>query len=208
MALLGPLVDVIVQVIGTLGYPGLFLMMAAESMFLPVPSEVVMPFAGYLVFLGSFAMPAVLAAAFAGSMAGSLLSYGLGARGGRPFVERYGRWLLVGPQELAWTERFFARYGPWAVLVVRFVPVVRHVISIPAGMARMRLAPFLLATGLGAFAWNAILAYAGVQLGPRWQALRAALEPYELAVLALVVLLVAAYVALKLRAPRADTGRA
>lgn len=202
MGLLAGLADFIAGFIAGLGYPGLLVMMALESMLAPVPSEVVMPFAGFLVWQGRFTMEGVLLASLLGSLAGSLLSYALGLYGGRPLVEKHGRWFLVGPRELAWTDRFFARYGAYAVFAARFIPAVRHVISIPAGAARMRLGPFLLATGAGAFAWNAILAYAGLGLGPRWASLGATLAPYELLVLALAGIAVGAYVAHRLREGR------
>jgi len=202
VAFLGAFVDLAVQVIGALGYPGLALLMAAESMFLPVPSEAVMPFAGYLVFLGRFDFGLVVLASIVGSLAGSLASYAIGVYGGRPFVLRYGKYLLITHHELAWTERFFARRGAWAVLVARFIPVVRHIVSIPAGVARMPLGKFLAATFLGAACWNALLAWLGLQLGARWGDIRAALEPYEIALVALGVLLVAAWVVRQRRALR------
>lgn len=201
MALLAGIAQFIVDVIAGLGYPGLVLMMALESMLAPVPSEVVMPFAGYLVWAGTFSMAGVLAASLVGSLLGSLASYYIGYYGGRPLVERYGRWFLIGPHELAWTDRFFARRGAYAVLLCRFIPAVRHVVSIPAGTARMPLGRFVLATALGAFAWNAILAYAGLSLGPRWEQFGEQLAPYEYVVLAALVLLGAA---LAVRAWRAS----
>lgn len=195
VSLLAGLAAWIVGFLAALGYPGLFVMMALESMIAPVPSEVVMPFAGFLVFQGQLGFAEVLLVALAGSLAGSLLSYALGLYGGRPLVERYGRWLLLGPKELAWTDRFFARWGALAVFAARFIPVVRHIISIPAGTARMPLRKFLPATALGAFAWNAFLAYMGLRLGPAWESLGSSLGPYEDALLAVVLVAGLAYVA-------------
>lgn len=203
MGLIAGIWDLIVQVIVALGYPGLFLMMAAESMFFPVPSEVVMPFAGYLVGEGTFTLAAVLAVALLGSIAGSLASYEIGRRGGRPFVERYGRYFLIGHRELAWTDHFFERYGTWAVLVARFIPAVRHVISIPAGVAQLPMRKFLPATIVGAFAWNAFLAYVGLRLGASWRSFGEQLEPYELAIVGLVLVGLAAFVVWRVRGERA-----
>jgi membrane protein DedA with SNARE-associated domain len=205
VALLGALVDIVVALIAGLGYPGLFLMMAAESMILPVPSEVVMPFAGFLVAAGAFGFWAVVAVALLGSLAGSLLSYAIGLYGGRPLVERYGRWFLIGPRELAWTDRFFARYGTWAVLGARFIPAVRHVISIPAGVARLPMRRFLPATVLGAGAWNTFLLWVGIELGADWRAFGQMLEPYELALLVLVAIGLALYVGWRWRDAHAAT---
>lgn len=194
MALLAFLWDTIVFIIVALGYPGLFLMMVGESMFLPIPSEVVMPFAGYLATTGEFTLALVLLVALLGSIVGSLLSYEIGRHGGRPLIVRYGKWFLVGHRELEWMDRFFARWGTWAVLAARFIPAVRHISSIPAGVARLPMRKFLPATIVGAFAWNAILAYAGVVMGASWRNLGQALEPYELAVLALLAVGVAVFV--------------
>jgi membrane protein DedA with SNARE-associated domain len=177
-------------------------MMALESMLAPIPSEVVMPFAGYLVHQLQMNMPLVLLVALLGSIAGSLLSYALGLYGGRPIVERYGRWFLLGPKELAWTDAFFARWGALAVFAGRFIPVVRHVISIPAGTARMPLRKFLPPTAAGAFAWNAFLAYMGLQLGPSWDSLGSTIGPYEDALLALAIVGGLAFVAHRWRAGR------
>lgn len=202
MSLLAGLTDLVAGVIASMGYPGVFVLMAAESFLTPVPSTLIMGFAGYLVWRGDFAMPLVLAAALLGSLAGSLLGYALGRYGGRPLVERHGRWFLVTPRDLQRTDAFFARRGAYAVFLGRFVPVVRHVISIPAGAARMPLGPFLLATALGAGTWNAFLAYVGLGLGPRWAETLGWFEPYELAVLALVLFGGGLLVALRLRAVR------
>lgn len=202
MGLLAGLATFIADVIAGLGYPGLFLMMVGESMIFPVPSEVVMPFAGYLVWLGRFGMVEVLAVSLAGSIVGSLLSYELGRRGGRPLVERYGPYFLVGHKELEWTDRFFARHGATAVFISRFIPAVRHVISIPAGTARMPMRTFLPATILGALGWNAFLAFAGFELGPRWPEIGAWFAPYESAILGIGVVCAALFIGYKVREAR------
>lgn len=202
MALLAGLTDLVAGIIASMGYPGVFLLMAAESFLTPVPSTVVMGFAGYLVWRGDFAMPGVVVAAALGSAVGSLAGYAIGKYGGRPFVERHLRWFLLTPQDLVRTDAFFTRWGAYAVFLARFVPVVRHVISIPAGAASMPMGRFLAATILGAGAWNAFLAYVGYSLGPRWNETLALLEPYELAVAALLVFAVLFVVAHRVRAMR------
>src|SRR4030067_181099 len=126
-------------------YFGVFVLMALESMIAPVPSELVMPFAGFLIFTGHFDPWWVLVASSLGSIVGSLLSYGMG-RLGEPVVLRYGRYLLLNPHHLEWTKKFFERHGGKTIFISRFIPVVRHLISIPAGLAPVPLAPFLLLT--------------------------------------------------------------
>ena len=129
-------------------YVGIFLLMTLESMVAPIPSELVMPFAGFLIFTGQFNVVPVMVASSLGSIVGSLLSYGMGMLG-KPVVLRYGRYLLLNPHHLEWTEQFFLRHGGKTIFISRFIPVVRHLISIPAGLARMPLIPFILYTAGG-----------------------------------------------------------
>jgi membrane protein DedA with SNARE-associated domain len=149
------------------GYVGIFLLMGLESMVAPIPSELVMPFAGFLIFTGQFGVVPVMVASTLGSIVGSLLSYGMGMLG-KPVVLRYGRYLLLNVHHLEWTEKFFLRHGGKTIFISRFIPVVRHLISIPAGLARMSLAPFLLYTVAGATLWNGFLTYLGVRLKENW----------------------------------------
>jgi membrane protein DedA with SNARE-associated domain len=156
------------QFIHSCSYVGIFVLMTLESMIAPVPSELVMPFAGFLIFSGQFDPWAVMVASSLGSICGSLLSYGMGVLG-EPVVLRYGRYLLLNPHHLEWTEKFFARHGGKTIFIARFIPVVRHLISIPAGLARMSLAPFILFTLAGATLWNGFLTYLGVRLKENWR---------------------------------------
>jgi membrane protein DedA with SNARE-associated domain len=148
-------------------YVGIFLLMTLESMVAPIPSELVMPFAGFLIFTGHFDPVAVIVASSLGSITGSLLSYGLGMLG-EPVVLRYGRYLLLNPHHLEWTKNFFNRHGGKTIFISRFIPVVRHLISLPAGLARMALVPFILYTLAGATLWNGFLTYLGVRLRENW----------------------------------------
>ena len=150
-----------------LGYGGIFILMALESMIFPIPSELIMPFAGFLIVTGQFDTVAVIVASSLGSIAGSLLSYGMGTLG-EPVVLRYGRYLLLNRHHLEWTELFFFRHGGKTIFISRFIPVVRHLISIPAGLARMSLIPFLLYTVVGATLWNGFLTYLGMRLKENW----------------------------------------
>lgn len=203
MSLLQGLVDLATRVIEALGYPGVFLLMTMESMVFPVPSEAVMPFAGFLVATGEFhSVWLVSLIATLGSITGSSLSYWLGAKWGEPLVQRYGKWFLITPRDWELTQRFFRRTGAWSIFLARFIPAVRHLISLPAGAARMKWAPFLVATSVGAFAWNYLLAYLGWRLGENWETVAARLEPFDLVVVGLLVLGLMVYVALHLRRMR------
>lgn len=200
MSVTAGLVDLAVDVIDRLGLPGVFVLMALESMVAPVPSEGVMPFAGFLVADGRFSnLWVVTAVATLGSLVGSGLSYEIGKRWGRPFVLRWGRWFLLSEHDLAVSERFFRRFGTSAIFIARLVPVVRHLISIPAGAARMRRGPFFAATLVGSFLWNGFLAYLGFLLGQNWERVKAALEPVDLVIVVLLVLGLAWFVWLHAR---------
>lgn len=151
-----------------LGYLGAGILMALESMVAPVPSELVMPFVGFLAVEGKFSVPLAILVTSVGSIIGSLVSYYMGYWGGRPFVLKVGRYLLLNREHLEWTERWFERNGSWTIFVSRFIPVVRHLISIPAGLGRMRLVPFCLYTLLGATIWNTFLLICGYKLRQNW----------------------------------------
>ncbi|QQG39612.1 MAG: DedA family protein [Candidatus Aenigmatarchaeota archaeon] len=199
MGILSVLSATVVSILSTMGYQGLFLMMVLESTAVPVPSEAVMPFAGFVVFSGTFDFMTALAVATLGSIVGSALSYYVGVRAGRPFLLKYGRWFLISRRELEWTERFAKRRGFVAIFAARFIPAVRHVISIPAGTARMPFVPFVVATAAGAAIWNGLLLWVGVKLGERWHDVGTMLAPYENVVLIALVLAAICYVVLKLR---------
>ncbi len=182
--------DFAIHVLSTAGYLGLFLLMAGESMLLPIPSEAVMPFAGVLVHDGTFTWPVAILASSAGSLAGSWLSYLLGQYGFLPLVRRYGKYVLVREESLDRAHAFFERRGVVAVFLCRFIPVVRHVSSIPAGAARMPLGPFLIASVLGATIWNTILLYAGWRFAGDAAAVAALKSNMDVAGIALLGLLV------------------
>ena len=158
----------IIAAISAGGYGGVALLMAIESACIPLPSEIIMPFAGYLVSTGRFGLLPAAVAGAVGCNIGSTIAYYVGATGGRRFVERWGRWVLLETADLDRAERFFARFGTPAVLLARVLPVVRTFIAFPAGMARMRQLPFQVYTFVGSFVWCYALAYIGMQLGARW----------------------------------------
>jgi membrane protein DedA with SNARE-associated domain len=150
------------------GYFMVGFLMALESMIAPVPSEAVMPFAGFLIFEGKFTFFGTILASTLGSIIGSLISYYLGSLGGRPFVLRFGKYLLLDVHHLEATERFFDKWGDKTIFISRFIPVVRHLISIPAGVGKMNLTKFCIYTILGAACWNGFLAWVGFKLKTRW----------------------------------------
>jgi membrane protein DedA with SNARE-associated domain len=177
---------IIITLISKLGYSGIVLLMAIESACIPLPSEVIMPFSGYLVSTGRFQMVWVALAGALGCNLGSMVAYYAGAWGGRPLAEKYGRMVLVSKHDLEWADRFFARHGDWAVFLARLLPVIRTFIALPAGIARMNVLRFNIYTFLGSLPWCWALAYVGYKLGPRWPILREYFHRFD-AVIGVVV---------------------
>ena len=184
------LADVLTRVISDAGYAGIALLMAIESACIPLPSEIIMPFAGSLVASGRFSLVGVATAGEIGCNLGSTLAYAVGAWGGKPAVERWGRYVLLTPEDLAWSERFFGRFGSATVFVARLLPVVRTFIALPAGIARMPMLRFQAYTFIGSWLWCLILAYVGQRLGQAWNAdptLRTLFHRFDLAIVAVLV---------------------
>jgi membrane protein DedA with SNARE-associated domain len=159
-----------------LGYPGIVVLMAIESSILPLPSELVMPPAGYLAAKGEMNVGVAIACGVLGSILGALANYGLAAWLGRAFVRKMGRYVLVSERNLDRAERFFADHGEISTFIARMLPVVRHLISLPAGIARMPLPRFVLFTGLGAAVWCTILTWIGWFIGRKEDLLLSALD--------------------------------
>ena len=158
----------IVATISTLGYGGVVLLIAIESACIPLPSEVIMPFSGYLVYTGQFNLWIVTVAGAFGCVLGSLLAYWVGMRGGRPLIEKYGRYILISRHDLDLADRWFAHYGEAIVFISRLLPAIRTFIAFPAGVARMNLKKFVIYTFAGSLPWCFGLAYAGQKLGEQW----------------------------------------
>lgn len=188
----GAIANFCMQVILFLGYPGILILMMMESMILPVPSELVMPFAGFLAGEGKMSFALVVLFSSLGSLAGSLISYFMGRYGGSKVILRWGRYLLLDETDLEKTERWFERKGEKVVFISRFIPVVRHLISIPAGMGKMELKKFCFYTIIGATLWNAFLGYLGYLLGKNWGQVREYSE-YVSALVAVVLVVLGAY---------------
>lgn len=158
----------IVATISALGYPGIVLLMAIESACIPLPSEVIMPFSGYVFAKGPLSLLAVGVAGAFGCVVGSLVAYWVGVYGGRPLIERYGRYVLISRHDLDLADRWFDRFGEAIVFASRLLPVIRTFIAFPAGVARMNLKKFVIYTFLGSLPWCLGLAYVGQKLGEQW----------------------------------------
>lgn len=165
------LAGIVITIISTFGYVGVFLAMAIESACIPLPSEIIMPFSGYLVYREEMNLLAVGVAGALGNLGGSLLAYWAGAKEGRPLVEKYGKYILISRHDLDMADRWFARHGNSTVFFTRLLPVIRTFISFPAGMSRMHLGTFCLYTFMGALPWSLALAYIGMKLGDNWDTL-------------------------------------
>ena len=182
----------VISTISLMGYSGILLTMAIESACIPLPSEIIMPFSGYLVTTGQFTMIGVTLAGAMGNVLGSIVAYYAGVWGGRPFVERYGRYFLVSHHDLDVADRWFAKYGEAAVFFGRMLPVVRTFISLPAGIAQMNFPRFVIFTFIGALPWCYLLAYVGVRMGEEWDNLRGYFHRFDV-VIGIVIALAVGY---------------
>ena len=197
--------------ISAMGYGGVVLLMAIESACIPLPSEIIMPFAGYLVYAGQFSLHGAALAGAVGCVVGSIPAYWLGQYGGRPLIERWGRYVLLSHKELDLADRLFARHGQWVVLVGRLLPVVRTFIAFPAGVARMNMTKFILYTFVGSYPWCYGLAWVGMKLGEQWNKdprLKAAFHRFDLAIGLALVAAVAWFVWHKLKETKAPRSAA
>jgi membrane protein DedA with SNARE-associated domain len=173
-----------VTIIKASAYPGIFVLMMMESMFFPVPSEAVLPFAGFLLVDGTLTWPGIIAFATLGSLAGSVISYAIGYYGGKTFIRKFGKYLLLKESHLELSEHFFDKHGQITIFVARFIPVVRHFISIPAGAGKMNFLKFCLYTAIGAGMWNTILTFLGFKLKQNWDKVMAYSHYIDMAIVA------------------------
>jgi membrane protein DedA with SNARE-associated domain len=169
--LINLLASTILNAIRHFGYTGITALMAIESACIPIPSEVIMTFSGYLVSMHAMSLWGITLAGTLGSLIGSLIAYALGAYGGLPFLQRYGRYLLISHHDLERAHAWFTRYGPITVFIGRLLPILRTFISLPAGVGRMPILPFILYSTAGSALWCAGLGWIGLRLGQHWQAL-------------------------------------
>jgi membrane protein DedA with SNARE-associated domain len=189
------LLDAAEYIYDAIEWPGVVFLMAVESAAIPFPSEIIMPLAGWLLIKDrGLGFEWLFLAAFYGALGntiGSLVAYYAGAWGGRPFLRRYGRFILISQRELDWADRWFERYGEVAVFVSRLMPVIRTFISVPAGVARMNVPRFTVLTFAGSFPWSFGLAWAGFALGENWEQISDWFRPVSIPIAIALVLLVA-----------------
>ena len=207
----GPVRDLVTQIYEAVGYIGVALWVAIESVIIPIPSELVLPFAGFLVGTGETVEPLtgspwsywlVVLAGTLGATVGAIVAYGIGVWGGRPIIERWGRYLGITSADLDRAEAFFARYGEAASFFGRMVPVIRSLVSFAAGVARMPLGRFVVFTFLGSLPFTALLVFAGVQLGANWESIGDVIRRFEYAILGLLAIVVVAWIWLRIIKPR------
>ena len=207
----GPVRDLVTQIYDAVGYLGVALWVAIESVVIPIPSELVLPFAGFLVGTGDAIEPltaspwsfwlTVLAGTL-GATVGALVAYAIGLWGGRPIVERWGRYLGISHADLDRAESFFARYGELAAFFGRMVPVIRSLVSFAAGISRMPIGRFTIFTFLGSLPFTALLVFAGMQLGANWEEIGPILKRFEYAILAILAVIVIAWIWFRIIRPR------
>jgi len=179
------IVQFLTNLLQAIGWPGVVAIMTLESANIPIPSEVTMPLAGWMLVQarGMTALDALLLGGFFGALGctlGSILSYGLGAWGGRPLLKRYGKWIMISEEDLDKADRWFGRWGDWAAFVSRLLPIVRTFISFPAGVTKMNFWRFVVFTFAGSFIWCGLLALGGYYLGVNWETLRNAMRPFDI----------------------------
>lgn len=184
----------ITKFIESTGYITVFIGMTMESMIFPVPSEAILPFAGFLIAEGKLTFFWVILFSTLGSFLGSTLSYLLGYYLGKPFIVKFGKFFLLDLEELEATEKYFKKHGQITVLICRFIPVIRHLISLPAGLGKMKYGKFILFTIVGAGLWNAILTYIGFVLKQHWQTVIEYSREIDLVVLGFLILLIGLYI--------------
>jgi membrane protein DedA with SNARE-associated domain len=207
----GPVRDLVTQIYEAVGYLGVALWVAIESVIIPIPSELVLPFAGFLIGEGAAVEPLTgqpwdywltVIAGTLGATVGALIAYAIGAWGGRPILERWGRWLGITAADLDKADAFFARHGDAAAFLGRMVPIIRSLVSFAAGVSHMSLGRFTVFTFLGSLPWTAALVFAGVTLGANWETIGAWLKRFEYAVLAVLVVIALAWIWLRIIKPR------
>ena len=185
--IIGYLAGFIIAGISTLGYFGIGLMMAIESACIPLPSEIIMPFSGYLVAQGRFTLFGCALAGALGCVAGSIVAYAVGRYGGRAFVWKYGKYFLISHHDLELADRWFSKYGQLVVFFSRLLPVIRTFISLPAGISRMNFTQFVIYTFVGSFPWCYGLAYVGERMGANWNTLGAYFHKFDAAIGVLIL---------------------
>jgi len=192
--LINVLANFVIYLIGLLGYGGVFVLMLAESCGIPMPSEVIMPFSGFLVVSGKMNFWLLTFVGAFGNLVGSWLAYWIGKKGGRPLIEKYGKYILISKHDLDLADSWFKRYGDWTVFFGRLLPVIRTYISFPAGISGMNFKKFSLYTLLGALPWTALFAWLGIKMGSNWELIREKLHNFDLIIGLTIVLALVWYI--------------
>ena len=200
--LINVLANFVIAIIGILGYSGIFVLMLVESCGILMPSEVIMPFSGFLVADGVLNFWLVVLVGALGNLIGSLLAYWIGWKGGRPLIEKYGKYILISRHDLDLADRWFNKFGELTAFFGRLLPVIRTFISFPAGIAKMDIKKFTFYTFIGAFIWSAVLTYFGVKMGANWEIIRIKLHNFDLAIVILMVLFLIWYISRHIRHSR------
>ncbi|MFA5742544.1 MAG: DedA family protein [Candidatus Paceibacterota bacterium] len=198
-SILGVIASYIVSGISFSGYWGVWFFMALESACLPVPSEIIMPFAGYLVWTGKFSFWPVVIWGTIGNLAGSMAAYAVGYYGGRPFTEKYGKYILLSHHDLDMADKWFSKYGNPSIFFSRLLPVIRTFISLPAGIARMPFKKFCFYTTVGSLPFSILLTWAGLALGQNWANLKVYLRNLDWLIIIFVLLAGTAFVFFKVK---------
>ena len=210
----GPVRDLVTQIYSAVGYLGVAMWVAIESVIIPIPSELVLPFAGFLVGQGTAIEPltgqpwnVILVTLFGtlGATVGALIAYAIGWYGGRPVIERWGRYLGITPDDLDRADDFFARHGDAAAFFGRMVPIIRSLVSFAAGIAHMRLGRFIVFTFLGSLPWTLLLVVAGMVMGANWEEIGGILKRFEYLVLAVLVVIALLWIWFRIVKPRRAT---
>ena len=184
----------IISVISTMGYGGILLLMVIESACIPLPSEIIMPFAGFLVFKGELTLWLVALAGAVGCVIGSIPAYYVGMYGGRPLAEKYGKYILLSKNDLDMADRLFAKYGEIIIFIARLLPAVRTFIAFPAGVARMNIPKFIMYTFIGSLIWCWLLAYAGMKFGEHWDNLKVYFHEFHYVIIVAGVIFLIRYI--------------
>jgi membrane protein DedA with SNARE-associated domain len=184
----------IIGVISTMGYSGIVMLMAIESACIPLPSEIIMPFAGFLVFKGQLILWIVALAGALGCVIGSIPAYYVGMYGGRPLAEKYGKYILLSKHDLDLADHLFERHGEIIIFIARMLPAIRTFIAFPAGVVRMNMPKFIIYTFIGSFIWCWVLAFAGMKFGENWESLKIYFHQFHYVIIGAAVIFVIWYV--------------
>lgn len=187
------LIAVVTLIISIIGYPGILILMLLESCGIPIPSEIIMPFSGFLVSSGQLSFWIVILIGAIGNLFGSLLAYFVGLKGGRPLIEKFGKYILISKHDLDLADRWFSRHGKLTVFFGRLLPIIRTYISFPAGIAKMNLGQFSFYTFIGALPWCALFTWLGVKMDDNWELIHTALQKFDLLIALIIIALLAAF---------------